>query len=274
MRCIVKPLLLYVIFFGFILNVESQNSLNPSQVLLLNHLDRHQLWEDKILYLNQILQNNPNTDTLQLLLSESFYHLNQNDSAVSSLKKCNNAYLIKHHKYFLKLGLLLQKSDTTSVLQLINALLIHNSKFDNDAKILRSLIENKESGFQFSKDSLLQIFPFDIANHIINHQIILRKKTRTAVLLSMLAPGMGKVYLGRKKEGINMLALNIATGSMFFESLFKKGILNVYTIPSAALFSVFYLGNIYGTYKSVNKHKNDSYKELLFDLGIYYSSHK
>jgi hypothetical protein len=90
----------------------------------------------------------------------------------------------------------------------------------------------------------------------------------------MLAPGMGKVYLGRKKEGINMLALNIATGSMFFESLFKKGILNVYTIPSAALFSVFYLGNIYGTYKSVNKHKNDSYKELLFDLGIYYSSHK
>lgn len=250
----------------------AQSSLQPSESAFLTYLSNNQLDKERILFLKELkIQNKNQHDTLCLLLAKAFFNSNINDSAHYYIDQVSNSYLVKINQFEFKLGLLLQFSDTNNVQKLINSMVINNdSHIINETKILNSLIFNKN--INYDKEFLSEFYPFDVCNKISNYQHLLNKKTGKAVFLSMILPGLGKMYLGRKQDGINMLMFNVATGSLFLESFLKKGLVSFYTIPSISLFAVFYLGNIYGTYKAVNILKHESYKDMLYHLGVYYAN--
>lgn len=95
------------------------------------------------------------------------------------------------------------------------------------------------------------------------------KKPILAAGLSLVIPGLGKVYTGNIKDGIIALVfvgINSFQSYRYFE---KKGIKSVGGWIFGSLGTGFYLGNIYGSYKAAiikNKKIKDAYKKQIEEI--------
>ena len=98
-----------------------------------------------------------------------------------------------------------------------------------------------------------------------------RKKITTAIL-SAFIPGLGKIYAGRPGDGVAAFLITSSLGLVSFENYRKDGIKDIKTLFFSGLFLTYYLGNIFGSYYSVNLEKNEFYGQIdyniLFDLHI------
>ncbi len=72
-----------------------------------------------------------------------------------------------------------------------------------------------------------------------------------AACLSAVLPGAGKVYAGRTGEGVAAFLTVLPLGVILAEQWKHYGPAHWSTIISGAVFSLFYIGNIYGSYVSV-----------------------
>ncbi len=77
------------------------------------------------------------------------------------------------------------------------------------------------------------------------------KSPFAAACLSAVIPGAGKVYAGKMGEGVSAFMTVVPLGLITAEQWKKNGPGHWATILSGALFSLFYIGNIYGSYVSV-----------------------
>jgi hypothetical protein len=77
------------------------------------------------------------------------------------------------------------------------------------------------------------------------------KSPGTAVLLSVLMPGAGHVYLGAYQSAAIVFAFNLLTGISTVE--FANKDLKTPAITSGILFSIFYVGGIYSSYEGAVK---------------------
>jgi len=97
-------------------------------------------------------------------------------------------------------------------------------------------------------------------------------------VLSAAIPGAGKIYAGEKGAGIGSLLLLAGMGGMAVENILKSGFTSWNSIMFTGLFSVFYLGNIYGSIISVKTYRERFYEgkeqaivaTLLIPLRDYY----
>lgn len=93
-----------------------------------------------------------------------------------------------------------------------------------------------------------------------------------AGIYSALIPGAGKFYAGKKKQGIAAFLPILSLGAITYESYRKAGIRNARTIAFGSIFSVFYIGNIWGSALAVkikDKEFNREYdNKILFDMHI------
>jgi tetratricopeptide (TPR) repeat protein len=93
-----------------------------------------------------------------------------------------------------------------------------------------------------------------------------------ACIMSSVIPGSGKIYAGETGEGISSLLTVGGLGFVTWENYRKKGPTHIKTLFFGAVFSAFYIGNIYGTYFSVKiseeelQHEYDN--KILFNLHI------
>lgn len=78
-----------------------------------------------------------------------------------------------------------------------------------------------------------------------------KKSALAAACLSAVIPGAGKVYAGRTGEGAAAFMTVVPLGIITAEQWKKNGPGYWGTTLSGALFSLFYIGNIYGSYVSV-----------------------
>lgn len=85
-------------------------------------------------------------------------------------------------------------------------------------------------------------------------QNLKQKSPLLAGVYSAFIPGLGKVYAGDYGSGISAFFTNAALGAMLYENYRKDGIKDVKTILFASLFSVFYVGNIWGSVVNVRVH--------------------
>lgn len=112
---------------------------------------------------------------------------------------------------------------------------------------------------------------FDSYRDIIKKQQ--SKSAFKAALLSAIVPGMGKLYVGGQLgQGISTFLQNTILGLQAYEALRKDGVSSPRFIIYGGLFSVFYLGNIWGSALSVKIKRqefNDKIDEqILFDMHI------
>lgn len=93
-----------------------------------------------------------------------------------------------------------------------------------------------------------------------------------AGVYSALVPGLGKWYAGKKRQGIAAFLPIISLAALTYEGYRKDGVKSARFIGFGALFSVFYIGNIWGSTLSVKIRRNEFYKEydnkILFDMHI------
>jgi TM2 domain-containing membrane protein YozV len=93
-----------------------------------------------------------------------------------------------------------------------------------------------------------------------------------AGLFSAIVPGSGKIYAGKTGEGISSLISVGALGLVSLENYNKLGFNNYRTIIFSSIFSIFYIGNIYGsvfTAKIVNdEFNNEMQQKILFNIHI------
>lgn len=103
-----------------------------------------------------------------------------------------------------------------------------------------------------------------------------RKSPVVAGLLSAAVPGLGKYYAGYRMQGVAAL-LQVGTfGAAAAESYFKKspqaGLKSPRFIIYGSLFTIFYVGNIWGSVLSVQIKREEHFKEIdetiLFNMRV------
>ena len=99
-----------------------------------------------------------------------------------------------------------------------------------------------------------------------------RRSPVLAGLYSAVVPGLGKFYAGKKKQGIAAFLPIISLAALTYEAYRKDGVRSARFIGFGTLFSVFYIGNIWGSTLAVKIRRNEFYKEydtkILFDMHI------
>lgn len=93
-----------------------------------------------------------------------------------------------------------------------------------------------------------------------------------AGIMSMIIPGTGKMYAGKIGEGVSALLSNAILLGITCENYRKQGPQSFKTIFFGSLFTIFYIGNIYGSMISVqvsNSEFNTIYdNKILLDIHI------
>ncbi len=93
-----------------------------------------------------------------------------------------------------------------------------------------------------------------------------------AGVLSGIIPGSGKFYAGQKGAGISSFLLAGGLAAISLENGFKTGWGKWNTLLTAGIFTIFYVGNIYGSIVSVRVYRERFYNELdraiLLDINI------
>ncbi|MFH0864979.1 MAG: hypothetical protein V1904_02205, partial [Bacteroidota bacterium] len=101
---------------------------------------------------------------------------------------------------------------------------------------------------------------------LIEHDIILMKKMHKSGLLagcmSAVIPGLGKIYAGKTKQGLSSFLPVTLLGVQAYEAYRKTGVKSARFILSAGLFSVFYIGNIWGSVLSVSVNRTEIHDEI------------
>lgn len=99
-----------------------------------------------------------------------------------------------------------------------------------------------------------------------------KKSGFVAALISAVIPGMGKFYAGYKGLPFGTLFTTLPLAAVAVETFIKGGFVSPQFIILGSIFSVFYIGNIWGSALSVNAIKKEFYAEInyniLFDMHI------
>lgn len=89
-----------------------------------------------------------------------------------------------------------------------------------------------------------------------------RKSPFVAGMLSAAVPGLGKIYAGKTAEGVSGLLYVGALAASSWDFYNRLGPQSPFFIVSAALTSVFYLGNIWGSAVAVKRVQNEFNYEM------------
>ena len=99
-----------------------------------------------------------------------------------------------------------------------------------------------------------------------------QKSMILAGLMSAIIPGSGKMYAGKVGEGVSSFLSIGVLAALTLENYYKAGPKNFKTIAFGSAFTIFYLGNIYGSIISIKVYRNEFNKigenKILFNLQI------
>jgi hypothetical protein len=222
-----------------------------------------------------------NKDQVNYLLGWNFYKRKELQESSNYLLKVS-----KNSNYYYKTRFFASYNNTFLLKLDTSKLILNQIKFDNTRfEELRSFelagiallerdfktFENLQQNFTYSYFPLVKQEK-NFVEYGINLQSYSSKSKGLAALYSAILPGSGKVYAGRLGDGISSFLLVSSLGLITAENLNKSGIKSVKTILFGSMFTVFYVGNIWGSYFSVQiqneEFNNEMDNKILFDLHI------
>jgi TM2 domain-containing membrane protein YozV len=113
--------------------------------------------------------------------------------------------------------------------------------------------------------------PEDLQPSFLNYKKVYNKKPLLAASISCLIPGLGKLYAGKKKAFVSTFLINAVFATQATESIIKAGVRHPLSIINIGAFSVFYLSNIYGSYKAVIQLRNERKQQFIFEATNFYN---
>ncbi|MFW6224798.1 MAG: hypothetical protein ACOC4B_00855 [Bacteroidota bacterium] len=240
----------------------------------------------------QVFGEEPDSSFLYHLKSEKLYQ-----EAVFYLDKCDLGQT--HHKKFFLLkalfyanigqmedayDLIPEMIDTNHQITLRASIYLRGYMYDtvhfkNEMIRFRNYFSEEEySGFhttyQMMKGNSIDQKYADQANLYVsamakNYKEYQKRSPFLAGLLSTIIPGSGKWYIGYKHQAVSSFMINTVLALIIAESYrqdsgaFVKG-------ASISLFSLFYAGNIYGSFKSAQKQHYDFKNQTRENIKDYY----
>ena len=275
----------FLIVISYVLKSQSITYNFHENITFADYLIANNLTDDGLVLLKNMKSqydfSSSQKDTIHYYLATIYYHLGQFDSASYYYDKVNsnNAYAMKS-KFFqvnscLKMDSIslaaenLLKINTTDTLT--NELL--QFQLSGVALLQRNVasFDSYSKNYTFSNTNLLNEEKnlLDYSNKI---KCFKNKSPFVAGTLSALIPGLGKVYAGKPKQGITSFLPIAILGLQTYEAYNKAGVKSARFIIFGSLFSVFYIGNIWGSALSVHivnqEINNEINRQILFNLDI------
>lgn len=268
---------LLIIIFLFVSSISiGQNTLDVKFIQYLSESESHHECITEVNSGNLSLYSQSVRDSILFYKGWSEYSLKRLENSANTLLKVSDkslffkqsrlfaAYNLTHIGEYTKALPILNKMDEADIVLFEKAgisLLQRNYKaFDN---YMLKVDTNK----YYLKTQSQKLFDFSTVMKAHRH-----KSPLLAAGLSTVVPGLGKIYAGKTGEGISSFIACAGLGFVTWEQNRKNGIDDYRTILSGALFSLFYIGNIWGSYFTVLITENefdDEYKnKILFNIHI------
>jgi TM2 domain-containing membrane protein YozV len=250
-----------------------------------NYLISGKNYDDAAFLLENLLQepfSSIQKDSISFLLAKTYYFkqdLEKSNERFELIKNLDvpygneasffNAYNYMHLQNYSQANTRINSihSNDSLILGLKNLELAGLSLLQRDLSVFVIKSKDfKQNYFQYSQQekSLIEI-----------SRDIKGRKTKSPALagiLSALVPGTGKIYAGKTGQGIGTLITNVILGLQAWEGYRKDGVNSARFIAFGSIFTIFYVGNIWGsvfTVKLANEEFNDAVNhKILFDLHI------
>lgn len=258
----------FTFLFLFFLSVTCFGQFNSyrKQQPFLIHLEREKLFNERLFLLSQLRDSS--FSALINLERAWTYH------ALGKLELSKNGYgqmpfdSILHYNFDSDyINLLYKEDELTKIRNILHspALMEKNGGTENFSQGLNFIdmkYRVKETGTMDVPDKLKEVYKKNVS--------IQKKSVALAGLYSIVIPGLGKAYYGKKNEALNAFAANLLFGIQAYESYSKAGIGSARFIFFGTGFSLFYLSNIYGSVVGLVKSKKDWKKQLHYEVGYRY----
>lgn len=227
----------------------------------IKHLSENNLFREHKTYLNAITQSSDSVYYFKAKFNLQY----PNDSLFvinyfkSKLLCHADTLLVKQSSiYFLK------NSDKKTKSIWFNSL----SEYDNTESVyFNTVYKATFNPNQYSKDN----FPLELQRSYLQYKRAYNKKPFVAAVFSAILPGSGKLYAGKTKTFFLTFLLSAAYAVQTYESSQKLGIRHPLTIINLGAFSVFYLSNIYGSYRAVIDSKKENKQQFIIDATNFYN---
>lgn len=274
----------FLLFIGLILYSLTSFSQKTLDIRFVKHLSDSESYKECIFEINSediSLYKTPLRDSLLYYKAWSEYSIKDlESSALTFLKLSDSSIFYEQSRLFAAYNLShigeYKKAkdiytDLLSVKQknssLINFEAAGSSLLQKDYDLFEKHMSKVDTNKYYLKaqSSLLYSYAKEMKEHK-------KKSPFLAASLSAVLPGLGKIYAGKTGEGIASMITVGGLGLVTWEQYRKNGIKDYKTIIAGAVFSLFYIGNIYGSYFSVvlteNEFNNAHTNKILFNIHI------
>ncbi len=286
--------LFFLIYLGCSFTIkgqESSDSINYStinkidyEIAFSNHLIQLKDYDNAIENLKLLISDTIEKDLLDsiyFLIARSMFYLKNFDSSIVYFN------YVSQNASFFKPAVLYTSLSYSYLADYDNAEKAISKIKETDTNLLQMLYLN-QSGISLLKRDIkkgnenIQKFTktwYPVAeqqekmNLLYNDIATFKNKSPIiAGVLSSVIPGLGKVYANRLGEGVSAFLITTTMGLVAFENYRKDGWKDPKTILFSSLFSVFYIGNIWGSVLSVKLVKDEFNQEIneqiLFNLRV------
>ena len=270
----------FIFFFLFnflILNCNAQRSASE-EIKFARYLIDNEQYRDAIFILKKI---SPTTDSINYFLGWSYYNLKVLDSSSIFFDKVQNGALKQRSEFYSAFNSAYLKKTAEAK----NAFLkieikndsslekLRNLQFAGIALLERNYIKFDSCARKFSYNYFpLQSEEKKFLNYKTQLMKVKKKSPLLAGTLSAIIPGSGKFYAGYKGQAFAALITVGILGISAAECYYKKGIKSPEFITFGSLFTIFYIGNIWGSTLSVKLAREHQLREIddeiLFDMHI------
>lgn len=280
-------LCLLILFPGLLPTLRAQSLLVPAlQFDFIQHLIDNKSFDEAKWSLRQMAarpyQTAAEKDSLQYYLGQTYYLNAQVDSSILAHEKIGkSSTFYAEASFFQAFGLLYTRRYTDA-----QALLHRLDPTDSCQKDFRQFIMASHAilnrdWLQFDQNwknlSHPVCTPFEaekqkLPDYARKFKSNKRKSAWKAGLFSALIPGSGKYYAGYRGQALASLFPCLVFGATTAESYFRAGPKSAAFIISASMFSLFYIGNIWGStlsVKTIYEQRNEEYRHrLLLDVQV------
>jgi hypothetical protein len=234
--------------------------------------------QSKKLFINHLFKNNLTKELEYTLFKDT---LNLNQDSLNYFRICynisrnepkqilhyvgnENNLIIYDTVNYIKMNLLFLQSNDS----LRNLWFVEKLKNFNDS--ISTIFKEINTSINDPKKSDTCYLPKELHQSFLEYVKFSQKKPLLSSFYSMLVPGLGKFYNGRKYSFKNVFAAHLLLGAKFIESTNYLGIYNPYSIITVGFFSIYYSANIVGAYFDLKEVKKEKKTQFILDVKDYY----
>jgi hypothetical protein len=285
MKLIRTLVFLYWVLLAFIINGQSASQSFSENIRFISYLNSNGLAEDALVLLKSMdradLLTTTQTDSIHYLIADIYYKKEQFDSAAYYFGKVKSADSLLSRSCFLQAYSYI-KTDSFSLAENKLIKLQPTDSIFNELKYLQlsgiallqrnyNAFDDHSNKFSFSKPDILAEEK-KMIDHSIKLKNIKYKSPFVAGSLSAIIPGLGKLYAGKPKQGLTAFLPVAIFGLQAYEAYSKAGAKSARFVVFGSLFTVFYIGNIWGSALSVhivnNEINEEINRQIVFDLAV------